>query len=140
MPNSGGEMWQALKRMMPMRARYAYRRGRSFLGRRRYSGMTSRDIFAEIYSAGLWGGTQDGDFYSGVGSHDPALTGPYVASVSDWLKSIGTPDVVDLGCGDFAIGSQLRPYCGHFIAADIVPPLIERNRQRFASLDVDFAL
>jgi SAM-dependent methyltransferase len=48
------------------------------------------------------------------------------------------PSVVDLGCGDFHVGAQLRPYCGRYVACDIVPALIERNKKEFAAGQVDF--
>ncbi|HEY0147029.1 MAG TPA: class I SAM-dependent methyltransferase [Methylovirgula sp.] len=46
--------------------------------------------------------------------------------------------MVDLGCSDFTIGARLRPYCGNYIACDIVEPLIEWNKQRYKGLNVDF--
>jgi hypothetical protein len=45
---------------------------------------------------------------------------------------------VDLGCGDFNVGKQLRPYCGRYVACDIVPALIYRNKDKFADMRVDF--
>ena len=46
--------------------------------------------------------------------------------------------MVDLGCGDFNVGEQLRPYCGRYVACDVVPALIQRNRDKFAGMQVDF--
>jgi SAM-dependent methyltransferase len=65
----------------------------------------------------------------------------YVKVVSDFLNSLSfenKPDVVDLGCGDFNVGSQLRKFCRNYIACDIVPGLIDYNRSKFESLSVDF--
>jgi hypothetical protein len=45
---------------------------------------------------------------------------------------------VDLGCGDFNVGSQLRPYCSEYVACDIVQSLIERNKLKFADRGVEF--
>jgi len=45
---------------------------------------------------------------------------------------------VDLGCGDFNVGGQLRPYCGSYVACDVVPALIRRNNDKFAGTKVDF--
>lgn len=47
-------------------------------------------------------------------------------------------NVVDCGCGDFNVGSQIRQYCSNYVACDIVPDLIERNKIRFSKFDVDF--
>jgi hypothetical protein len=46
--------------------------------------------------------------------------------------------VVDLGCGDFVIGSELRQACGRYTACDIVPELIDFNKIRYKGLNVDF--
>ncbi|MES3045269.1 class I SAM-dependent methyltransferase [Sphingomonas faeni] len=119
--------------------RSAHRRYRVILNRRRFSGKTSRDIFTEIYETGSWGRESDHDgFYSGSGSHDDAITRPYIQAVRDFLLDMGKPDVVDIGCGDFAVGSQLRPYCDSYIAGDIVESLIARNRVKYEGLNVDF--
>lgn len=47
-------------------------------------------------------------------------------------------DVVDLGCGNFAVGSQIRSLWSKYIACNVVEPLIARNREWFSSLDIDF--
>lgn len=95
-----------------------------------------QEVFSKIYSEGMWGG-EDRDFYSGHGSHDPSVVNPYVEAVRQVLESLpGDPTVVDLGCGDFGVGSRIRPYAGKYIAADIVPALVTRNQQRFP--DVEF--
>jgi hypothetical protein len=96
-------------------------------------------VFTAIYKEGKWGAGPQGDFYSGSGSHDPQIVLPYIEGVSAFLESLTTPpSLVDLGCGDFNIGSQLRPYCGKYIACDVVPELISRNRTKFSDIDVDF--
>jgi hypothetical protein len=48
------------------------------------------------------------------------------------------PDVVDLGCGDFYVGSKIRSLCNHYAACDIVPSLIESNKKKFLDMEVDF--
>lgn len=40
-------------------------------------------------------------------------------------------NVVDLGCGDFNVGSRLVDYSLTYTACDIVPLVIERNAARF---------
>ena len=102
---------------------------------------SSAEIFSAIYSKQLWADpTHDVEaFYSGLGSHDPAIVRQYTEAVSGFLHAFGLPpDVVDLGCGDFNVGRQIRPLCARYVACDVVPRLIEHNRQRFADLDVDF--
>jgi hypothetical protein len=76
---------------------------------------------------------------SGSGSHDPAIVNVYVAAVEEFLKALDKkPNVVDLGCGDFNVGSSFRALCNSYIACDIVEPLIEFNRRKYKYLNVDF--
>ncbi len=108
-----------------------------------FQGLNTQEIFTKIYAERLWGhsGQAEHVFWSGTGSHVEATVRPYVSAVAGFLASLGDkPDVVDLGCGDFAVGAQLRPFCNGYVACDIVPPLVEFNRVRFRSLEVDFQL
>lgn len=103
-------------------------------------GDTTPATFEQIYRDHLWGG-DDHAFFSGSGSHSPTIVAPYVEAVRAFLRRFDhPPSVVDLGCGDFNVGSQIRDLCGHYTACDVVPDLIEYNRRRFAALDVDFRL
>jgi hypothetical protein len=105
---------------------------------RKLQSATSRaEIFSLIYKDKMWGGSDD--FYSGHGSADPQLVEPYIAAVSAFLSDLPTaPDVCDFGCGDFRVGQKVRPLCAGYVGADVVPELIERNKERFADLNVDF--
>ena len=92
----------------------------------------------QIYEKHLWGGIEM-DFYSGEGSHDPILVQPYIDCVSNFLQSFDEPiTVCDLGCGDFNIGKQLVPYSKSYVAVDIVPALIERNKKVFSNDNLSF--
>ena len=93
---------------------------------------------AQIYENNLWGGKK-GDFYSGLGSHHPDTVNAYIAVVSDFLKDFEIPPVVcDLGCGDFNIGKELVKYTRRYIALDIVPDLIARNKKEFEADNLEF--
>jgi hypothetical protein len=99
---------------------------------------SNEDIFSAVYHHGMWGGGRS-NFYSGHGSHRSATVAPYIDVVSTFLESLPEkPSVVDLGCGDFSVGSQLRGLCDRYIACDVVPDLIERNRKLYKDYDVDF--
>lgn len=128
-----------IKALVPRWAFAARDRYRADRASRRFRSMPTAEVFESIYTEGLWGTGADGDLSSGRGSRDELLVGPYVTAVRDFLGSLGgPPDVVDLGCGDFNVGSRLRDACGRYVACDIAPSIIERDRQRFAALDVDF--
>jgi hypothetical protein len=106
-----------------------------------YENLTVKEIFSDIYQKGIWGISQDSTqpFFSGTGSQDKAITNIYVENVRTFLQSFDVkPCVVDLGCGDFSIGSQIRSMCGVYIACDIVPELINFNLKKYQHLDVDF--
>jgi SAM-dependent methyltransferase len=107
---------------------------------RRFRDASNAEIFSTVYERQHWG-LQGGDktFDSGDGSRDPAVVAPYVEAVHGFLTSLpAKPDVVDLGCGDFNVGRQVRPFCAGYVAGDVVPALIERNRALPDAADVDF--
>jgi SAM-dependent methyltransferase len=104
--------------------------------------LKTKDTFSKIYTEQLW--TPDNkknifQYYSGLGSHDAEFIDKYVIVISEYLLSFKTkPSVVDLGCGDFNIGSKLRKYCSTYNAVDIVDDLINYNIQKYKDLKVDF--
>jgi SAM-dependent methyltransferase len=100
-------------------------------------------IFSEIYSRGLWGRDPGFPFYSGRGSHDETVVSGYVASVRNYMQLFfhftgRLPRVLDLGCGDFFVGRQLRDCASDFIAVDVVTDVIEFNKCHYKELDVEF--
>jgi len=98
----------------------------------------TKDAMEQVYSMKLWGEGESG-FYSGIGSHHPELVKPYLEAVKSFLASFDTPlAVCDLGCGDFNVGKELVQYTRKYIAADIVPELIERNRKTFKAENLEF--
>lgn len=103
-----------------------------------FAGDTLQETFSNIYSSGLWG-TSEAGFYSGFGSHDEAIVAPYVEAVRAFVGEFPTRlDAVDLGCGDFNVGRQLRNAFGKYTGCDVVADLIADNQQRYADLDVQF--
>ena len=100
--------------------------------RQKFRGKSNSYIFSEIYTKNMWGGSKDKGFYSGRGSHEEHIVKPYVACCVEFLSSFDTAlVVVDLGCGDFNIGSRIAPAAKEYIACDVVPSLIEDNKKKF---------
>lgn len=94
-------------------------------------------IFTAIYNNNWWGGT--GDYFSGHGSRDPKYVIPYVESVKRFLRDLpAKPSVVDLGCGDFYVGSQLASLASQYTACDVVGELIENLKQKYETPNVRF--
>jgi len=132
---------EAMKTMLPDVWVQSIRKLRARRFTRQCEGLDAQQIFTKIYDEGAWGRSGDPSrpFFSGSGSHNDAITATYVQAVRSFLSGVERKlDAVDLGCGDFFVGAQLRPYCGRYVACDIVPKLIAFNRSRFADLGVDF--
>ena len=92
----------------------------------------------QIYSEHLWGG-ESHDFYSGEGSHLPEFVDPYMNVVTSFLNSFKKPiTVCDLGCGDFNVGKQMVKHTKKYVAIDIVPELIQRNKKKFKAENLEF--
>ncbi len=99
---------------------------------------SNADVFDTIYREGRWGQGAD-PFYSGSGSRTEAIVAPYVAALRAYFARFPTPpSLVDLGCGDFHVGAQLRDACSHYVAGDVVAALIDYNTERYRELDVEF--
>lgn len=100
------------------------------------------DVFGSIYKKKLWGNSgMQNPFYSGRGSHDKHIVFPYIAAVKTFFSSIGIrPSVLDIGCGDFNVGSKLSEYCSNYIACDVVPELIAYNAKKYKKLNVEFKI
>jgi SAM-dependent methyltransferase len=137
-----GQVKSAVKQATPRPLRRLVGEYRAQRWNAKHEGRPVEEIFAAIYRERRWGAGADaiGDgFSSGDGTHTSSVVLPYISAVRIFLESLPCPpSVVDLGCGDFNVGQQLRPFCGPYVACDVVPPLIERNKQKFADGNVDF--
>jgi hypothetical protein len=134
-------MRDLLRNLIPSFIRQARR---DFILRRRWrllERLPPKEAFRKIYEDGIWGKSSatDDPYFSGSGSHTDNFATIYVAAIEQFART--HPEkltAADLGCGDFAIGSRVCRLFSHYIACDIVEPLIERNRKKFSALEVDF--
>jgi hypothetical protein len=108
---------------------------RAWRRRRLRSNQTNAEIFSRIYRTKAWGGDGDLDFFSG---NIPAVVDGYVAGVRCYLESRPPADIVDIGSGDFVAGSRLFDLSRSYVACDVVPEIIERNRRKFQHTRVEF--
>lgn len=98
----------------------------------------TKEAMKQVYEMKLWGG-DNSDFYSGSGSHVPEIVKPYIEVVTSFLTSFKSRlTVCDLGCGDFNIGKELVKHTKKYIAVDIVPELIARNKEKFTEDNLEF--
>lgn len=132
---------ETLKALLPPPLAKVIRKVRTRDNFREYRGLPTQEVFSKIYESAIWGKSDDPSqpFYSGSGSHDDVVVSAYLNAIQDFLQTFDRkPNVVDLGCGDFFVGSKIRPLCEKYVACDIVPKLVEFNRKKFEALDVDF--
>ncbi|AUC24087.1 SAM-dependent methyltransferase [Polaribacter sejongensis] len=92
----------------------------------------------QVYKMNLWG-SNNTEFYSGSGSHQPEIIEPYIETISTFLSSFKTPiTVLDLGCGDFNIGKNFVNFTQKYTAVDIVSELIKHNTKHFKAENLNF--
>lgn len=132
--------FERAKAINPSSTLAQYRHGKAALYQK--TGVDNRQaIFEYVYRTRAWGGSADPSdpYYSGSGTRLTSHSGTYLQAVSAFLQPHEPRlNAVDIGCGDFVIGSRVRPFCANYIACDVVSGLIEHNKGRFADLDVDF--
>jgi hypothetical protein len=100
---------------------------------------STEQVFSEIYKKNRWGGKK-GQFCSGDGSSNIAITGPYIDKIMSLSEEFdfARKTCVDLGCGDFQIGSKISGLFRNYIGVDIVSNLIEYNRNQHGSEKIQF--
>lgn len=89
--------------------------------------------FAEIYEKNIWG------FGSGHGSL-PSVTKAYRDLVERFIRENHIRTVVDFGCGDWQFSRLMDWQGSDYLGLDIVPSIIEANRERYARKGVRFEL
>jgi SAM-dependent methyltransferase len=101
---------------------------------------TSEEVFNRIYRTNVWGGAR-GELYSGPGSHISEAAQVYVRAIRDLALKEGFINrrFVDLGCGDFSIGSQITELSSSYIGIDIVQELVTQNQNLFGNNKVSFS-
>ena len=98
----------------------------------------TKDAMNQVYKMNLWG-SNNTEFYSGAGSHQPEIIEPYIETISTFLTSFKNPiTVLDLGCGDFNIGKNFVNFTQKYTAVDIVSELIKYNTEHFKAENLNF--
>ncbi|MFN0263255.1 class I SAM-dependent methyltransferase [Tepidamorphus sp. 3E244] len=106
---------------------------------REYAGASNKDIFETIYRDARWDRSADGRPNSGPGSHYADLVDPYVEAIRDFVATLDTaPDMLDLGCGDFRVGSRIAPVAASYTACDIVASVVASNSEHYNIPNVEF--
>jgi hypothetical protein len=90
--------------------------------------MSRAEVFERVYRTNAWGGTR-GQHYSGRGS-DAHFAVPYATAVCAFLRRVRARAVVDLGCGDFRVGSHLTADQWTYTGVEIVDEVVRRNADK----------
>jgi SAM-dependent methyltransferase len=102
-----------------------------------FGSLTVEETFRKIYFSKAWG-DEGSTFSSGAGSRGPASE-QYCAAVADFIRTRHIRSVVDLGCGDFFVGSQLVEATNiTYTGIDVVPELIQHLKSTVKTKQVDF--
>ena len=139
-------MISMLKAQAPKPLRRLAGRLRRFLVQQVEARRSPREVFTSIYLQDKWDDGQkaltQGKFYSGPGSAE-AFGRPYAAAVGAFMAEHGLASLVDVGCGDFRVGSLVAAHTSSYTGIDVVEPLIAENtrlhadeRIRFLCLDM----
>jgi SAM-dependent methyltransferase len=130
-------MKQTLKRLLPKPILTLKRKLHVALTRRRWARLTLAEVFRKTYDEKLWGTSPGSHFCSGSGSRG-RVAQAYIEFVRTFISRHGIQSVVDLGCGDFFIGSQIAPLVPRYLGVDIVPELINHLNATHGSPHVQF--
>ena len=94
--------------------------------------------FKNIYSDKRWGGTEDEKFNSGAGSED-SISIRFIEFANKYITENNIKSIVDLGCGDFRVGSKIiSPEIEKYIGIDVVDELIIHHQKTYGSDVVSF--
>jgi len=105
---------------------------------RAYSKLSTAETFSRIYAAHAWGTDEQQGFNSGGGSRG-AIADQYCSWLIAFIREKGFRSVVDLGCGDFYIGSRIAGETGiEYLGIDIVPEVIEHHARSFTRKGISF--
>ncbi len=134
-------MKSLLKKLIPSFVMNAYVTYRRQAEDRKNAVRSNEEVFGEIYREKKWSDDKAAGeaFCSGNGSTTESIVEPYITAISKELQSFASPvRVVDLGCGDFRVGSRLVPLCGHYTAVDVVPDLIAHLKATYQQDNLEF--
>jgi SAM-dependent methyltransferase len=104
---------------------------------RNYKDLSVAETFREIYRTKAWG-YNGAPFYSGEGSLGPVLE-QYCDLLVKFIRDHQVQSVVDLGCGDFAVGKRITEATSVlYTGVDVVPELIKHHMSKAVGPRVTF--
>lgn len=95
-----------------------------------------KEVFTSIYENHEWGG-EPGHPCSGSGSSEYHAS-RYADVIRAFILDKGITSVIDLGCGDFAVGGRLQMERLKYIGVDVVSDLVRSNQEKYGKIDISF--
>lgn len=100
-----------------------------------YKGKSTQERFESIYHQNDW---RDEESVSGPGSNT-VQTEEVKQIVEDLITTHQISTILDVPCGDFGWMSQVNLHGANYIGGDIVPEIIDHNKEKYANRkDVTF--
>jgi Methyltransferase domain len=93
-------------------------------------------VFSEIYYANAFGGTES---ISGPGS-SLEQTEAIRQEIPKIIEELNVKSLLDAACGDFHWMKEMNLHIDKYIGVDIVPDLIESNREKYSSDGKEFVI
>ena len=111
-----------------------------FIIQQKFKNLNNKEIFSIIYSKNMWGNLNNKQkFYSGFGSSNSEIIEGFILNVNEFINNLNyKPTVLDIGCGDFAIGKKIFLNTKQYIACDVVTELIEYNKKKYKYSNLKF--
>ena len=103
-----------------------------------YKHLSTEQVFETIYQNGIWGKNEKGLSTSGSGSHTDSIVIPYINAIKKVTDDHALNSAVDLGCGDFAVGSKLFDMFDRYTACDISSTILNRNKTLYDKENLEF--
>lgn len=94
-------------------------------------------VFDKIYNEGLWGKNKDGEGTSGPGS-SLKQGWKFINVVNDLINTNLINTVLDVGCGDWVLASQIDWKNCNYLGVDIVKKVIKKNQLQYGSKNIVF--
>jgi SAM-dependent methyltransferase len=103
---------------------------------RELSNLSIEEAFDHIYEQRIW--ANGSDELSGGGSYG-RMADEYVAFLTAFIGKHRIQSILDIGCGDFNVGSRIAPRVARYHAVDVSARIVEMNKSRFSALtNVEF--
>lgn len=93
-----------------------------------------QQVFSKIYKNCEW---KFGEGFSGAGSL-PEQTVDYRKFLQQFIRDHHVKSVIDFGCGDWSFSKEMDWSGINYIGCDVVPGIIERNRELYFAPNIHF--